>query len=153
MKSLLTVVLSLLVLSTCASPAQAQDWETQIRAANEALLNQGELDRVPEFFLPDYVSHGADRDFTGSEIIVGFVRGLREAFPDLHVEIEVLVTEGNMVTWVRTHRGTHQGDYMGVPASGREIVWRSMVVTRYEEGRIAEEWGVSDLGAQLLGQS
>ena len=152
MRSLIAVSLSLIVLSACAPAPEPPDWEPQIRAANETLLNQGNLDRIPEFFLPTYLSHGVERDTTGSDIIAGFVGGLREAFPDLHVEIEVLVTEGNMVTWVRTHRGTHEGDFMGVPASGREIMWRTIVVTRYEDGMIAEEWGVSDIGAQLLAQ-
>jgi predicted ester cyclase len=50
---------------------------------------------------------------------------------------------------MRTHRGTHQADFMGVPASGRSVTWRDMVVTRYEAGKIAEEWAVSDLAEQL----
>ena len=152
MKCLTAVLLSLSVLSSCAPAPDATDWETQIREANEVLLNQGDLDRVSEFFLPTYLNHSAAGENTGSDLIVGFVRGLREAFPDLQVEIEILAADGNRVTWLRTHRGTHQGEYMGVPGSGREIVWRSMAVSRYENEMIAEEWGVSELGPHLLSQ-
>ena len=112
-------------------------------------VNEGNLDAVHEFFLPTYVNHGSEGDYTGPEVIVGFVGALREAFPDIQVEIEVLVTEGNKVAWLRTHRGTHQGDFMGIPASGREIVWQDIIVTRYDDGMIAEEWGVTELGAYL----
>jgi steroid delta-isomerase-like uncharacterized protein len=152
MRDLITACLAFIVLHACAPAPATPDWEAQIQAANTVLLNRGEVDRVSEFFLPTYLNHGIDGDVIGPDHIVGFVGALREAFPDIQVEIEVLSTAGNRVTWLRTHRGTHQGDFMGIPASGREIVWRSIVVTRYEDGMIAEEWGVSDLGSRLLGQ-
>jgi steroid delta-isomerase-like uncharacterized protein len=143
-----TTFLSLALLGACGPVVETPDWEPRIRAANEALLNQGNLDRVPEFFADTYVGHGTDGDW-GREEITGFVAALRNAFPDLRVEIQVLVTEGDRVAWLRTHRGTQQGDFMNVPASGRSLVWQDIVVTRYEAGMIAEEWGVSDLGARL----
>ncbi len=77
---------------------------------------------------------------------------LREAFPDLQVEVEVLATEGNRVVWLRTSRGTHEGSFMGVSASGRQLVWQDIVVTRFEDGVIAEEWGESGLAGLLLAQ-
>jgi predicted SnoaL-like aldol condensation-catalyzing enzyme len=145
-----------LVLVGCAPQEEASspapDWEAQIQAANDRILNQGDLEAISEFFLPDYLNHGVDGDVVGPEIIARFVGNLREAFPDIRVEIEVLSTAGDMVTWLRTHRGTHEGDLMGVPASGHEIVWQDIVVTRYQDGMIAEEWGVSELGGQLLDQ-
>jgi len=125
------------------------DWAPQIQAANEALLNQGDLDRIPEFFSETYVSHRTEGDGGGHEAIHGFLTALRAAFPDLAVEVEVLATEGNRVAWLRTHRGTHQADFMGVGATGQRLTWQDMVVTRYEDGMIAEEWGVSELGAVL----
>ncbi len=130
--------------------AQGQDLAARIQTANEELLNKGNVAMASEFFAPTYVAHLTGEDLRGGpEVIEGFVTELRTAFPDLRVEVEVLVAEGQRVAWQRTHRGTHQGDFMGVPASGRVIVWRSMVVTRFEAGKIAEEWGVSDLGERL----
>ncbi|HVS12847.1 MAG TPA: ester cyclase [Thermoanaerobaculia bacterium] len=128
------------------------DLETRLRNANDALLNQGNLDVVPRFFLPTYVNHLVDKDVRGSEAITDFVKRVRAAFPDLEVQIQVLATQGERVAWLRTHRGTHRGNFMGVPASGRVVVWRDMVVTRYEADMIAEEWGVSELGARLRAQ-
>lgn len=126
------------------------DWGPQIQASNEELLNKGNLELAQEIFAPTYVAHVAEGDLEGGpDVLKAFVTSLRTAFPDLKVEVEILATEGDRVTWLRTHRGTHQGEYLGVPASGRLITWREMIVTRYEEGKIAEEWGVSDLAEHL----
>ncbi len=126
------------------------DWGPQIQRANEELLNKGNLELAQELFAPIYVNHGAEGDIEGGpDAIKAFVTSIRTAFPDLKVEVEILATEGDRVAWLRTHRGTHQGEYLGVPASGRLIKWRTMIVTRYEEGKIAEEWGVSDLAERL----
>lgn len=124
--------------------------ESHIREANELLLNQGKLDVVPQFFAEDWVAHLIPEDLQGREAIVGFVQAVRDAFPDLRVEIEVLVEDGDRVAWVRTARGTHKGNFAGVPPSGREVVWQDMIVTRYEDSVIAEEWAVSGLAGALL---
>lgn len=146
----------LLLAGACTAPAEAPqempDWGPQIQAANQALLNEGDLDRIPEFFSESYVSHGPDGDSMGHDAIRGFVSALRDAFPDLEVEIQVLATEGNRVAWLRTHRGTHEGALMGVEPSGEIVTWQSVVVTRYEDGMIAEEWGANGLGNALLTQ-
>ncbi len=126
------------------------DWGPQIQTSNEELLNKGNLELAQEIFAPTYVAHVAEGDMEGGpDVLKAFVTSLRTAFPDLKVEVEILATEGDRVAWLRTHRGTHQGEYLGVPASGRLITWRAMIVTRYEKGKIAEEWGVSDLAEHL----
>jgi steroid delta-isomerase-like uncharacterized protein len=149
MRSLMPVGLLAVILSACSSAPGTTDWESRIREANDVLLNQGNVDMVPEFFTTTYVVHVNGEDWSGREAITGFLTSVREAFPDLHVDIEVLATEGDRVAWVRTSRGTHEGDFMGVPASGRQLVWQDIVVTRFEEGMIAEEWGASGLADRL----
>ncbi len=153
MRSRSALVVLPLLLGACTAPATTQNWEAQVQSANEELLNKGNLAVARDLFAPGYVVHLTTGDVRGGpETIEGFVTGLRTAFPDLHVEVQILATEGDKVAWIRTHRGTHQHDFMGVPASGRVVVWRDMVVTRYEAGKIAEEWGVSDLGERLRAQ-
>ncbi len=151
MKRLMTLCLSVGLLGACAGSdiQEVTDWEPQIRAANDALLNRGDLDMVPQLFAESYVAHVLEGDVQGREGIAEFVAALRDAFPDLRVEIEVLATEGDRVAWLRTARGTHEGDFMGVPATGQSIVWQDMIVTRYVDGLIAEEWAVSGLGGSL----
>ena len=74
----------------------------------------------------------------------------RRAFPDLQVEVEILVEAKDRVAWQRTLRGTHQGDFKGFPATGRPIVWRDMATSRFHNGLIAEDWVITDLAERLL---
>lgn len=122
----------------------------RIVAANEELLEQGELDALETTFAPDYVLHLVDRDRHGLRPIQRFVKDLRKAFADLRVEVEVLATQADRVAWQRTLRARHRAGFQGFPASGRAIRWRDMIVSRFEDGRIAEEWAVSDLAERLL---
>ncbi len=149
MKSFLAVGLAIIILSACGPTPAPPDWASKIREANDVLLNEGNVDKVPEFFATTYVAHVTGGDMQGREWIAEFLTSLREAFPDLTVEIEVLATEGDRVAWLRTSRGTHEGDFMGVAASGRQLVWQDVIVTRYENGMVAEEWGESGLAGVL----
>ncbi|MCB9746011.1 MAG: ester cyclase [Alphaproteobacteria bacterium] len=122
-----------------------------VRAANEALLARRDLDAIPAHFTPDYVVHLTEKDLKGGhDTTREVVSKLLRAFPDLEVEVTVLLEAEDRVSWQRTLRGTHQGSYGGFPASGEALVWRDMATSRVEEGRIAEEWMVSDLAEQLL---
>jgi steroid delta-isomerase-like uncharacterized protein len=122
----------------------------RILAANAELLEKGNAKATGEFFAPDYVAHVTDRDLRGLAWLSGFVTQLRKAFPDLEVEVDVLVREGDRVAWQRTCRATHRASFQGFPATGATTVWRDMVVTRFEDGKIAEEWAISDLAERLL---
>ena len=121
----------------------------QLQKANDELLAGGNLAAVRKMFAPDYVVHFGGADLRGPQAIEQFLTELRAAFPDLRYEVEILAEAGDRIAWMRTHWGTHRSDFMGVPASGRSVTWRDMVVTRYEAGRIAEEWAVSDIGEHL----
>ncbi len=71
------------------------------------------------------------------------------AFPDLHMTVELLVAEGDLVTAVWTFHGTHTHDgYGGLPATGATIAMRGITVWRIVDGKIREEWtAFNDLGA------
>ncbi len=74
----------------------------------------------------------------------------QRAFADLQVEVEMLVEGKDRVAWQRTLRGTHQGDFMGFPASGHQILWRDTVTSRFRDGLIAEDWVITDLAERVL---
>ena len=122
-----------------------------IRRANSALIRDGQLERIERFFTTDYAVHASDRDVGGGPRFVrSHLESLRRTFEDLHVDVEILVEGEDRIAWQRTFRGTQRGAYQGFPATGREITWRDMVTSRFVEGKIAEEWVVSDLAEQLL---
>ena len=150
MKTLILLfwVIPILVLCACTEKVNTLEQnKALVRRANDEILNKGNLDFVDEVFATNYTSHGSTE--RGPEVIKKFVTALRTAFPDLHVNVEPVVAEGSMVAWQRTHIGTHKGEFMGIPATGKNITWRSMVITRIVDGKIVEEWGIGDLQQQL----
>ena len=77
-----------------------------------------------------------------------FARLLR-VFPDLHVVIEDLIAEGDKVVSRNTVTGTHQGDYMGHPPTGKPVTYNEIFIFRFAGGRIAGTWGVVDVFSQM----
>jgi predicted ester cyclase len=72
---------------------------------------------------------------------------VRNAFPDLHFEIEEVVGEGDMVAGRLTVSGTHEGSLMGEPPTGRSVRNSHMHFVRFRDGKAVEHWGVrEDLG-------
>lgn len=129
----------------------AKSLASKIHSANTALITNGNLDAIGEFFAPDYVAHITDEDLALGHDGIRKVLGLNQrAFPDLNVEVEILVEAKDRVAWQRTLRGTQHGAYKGFPASGREIVWRDMVTSRFRDGLIVQEWFITDLAERLL---
>ena len=128
-----------------------QSLASKIEAANSTLLAGGALDAVSDFFTPDYIVHLTDQDLAGGHDLVRNALAMyRSAFPDIRIEVEILVEAKDRVAWQRTIRGTHKGAFKGFPATERSMVWREMVTSRFHDGLIAEEWLVSDLAERLL---
>ncbi|WP_433466109.1 ester cyclase [Spirillospora sp. CA-128828] len=88
-------------------------------------------------------------DATGAEALKEVFRRLTRAFPDLNVAVEDVIAEGDRVVSRNTVTGTHKGEYMGVPPTGRSITYNEIFVYRFADGRVAETWGVVDVLAQL----
>ena len=129
----------------------SRSYVSRIEAANLALMTQGNIDVIAEFFTEDYIAHLTEQDMTGGHAAIRKIIELyRKAFPDLQAQVEILVTNKDRIAWQRTMRGTHKGSFKGFPATGRSIVWRDMVTSRFEGSLIAEEWVVTDLAEQLL---
>jgi predicted ester cyclase len=66
------------------------------------------------------------------------------AFPDAEVTLEDIFAEGDRVVYRLTIRGTHTGDFLGVPASGRAVAVSFVAIVRIADGKLVEEWGGLD---------
>jgi predicted ester cyclase len=122
-----------------------------IEAANSALIVNGDLHQVSDFFASDYVAHVTGKDFTGGhDVVKEIVRTYRRAFSDIEVEIEFLVKAKNRIAWQRTLRAKQTGAFKGFPATNRIIIWRDMITSEFRDGLIAEDWVVTDLAEKLL---
>ncbi|HEY6746672.1 MAG TPA: ester cyclase [Mycobacteriales bacterium] len=74
---------------------------------------------------------------------------LFRAFPDLRLSVQDLIGEGDKVVVRNVVRGTHRGDYLGLPGSGTVVTYDEIFIFRFTDGRISEISGVVDLAAQL----
>jgi len=74
---------------------------------------------------------------------------LLRGLPDLHLQIEDLIAEGDKVVMRATVTGTHRGEYMSLPPTGKPITYNEIFIWRLAGGQITEMWGVVDVFAQL----
>jgi predicted ester cyclase len=129
----------------------AKTLASTIEAANMALIVQGNLDAVGEYFTADYVAHFTEQVLAGGhKVVQKVVSTYRRAFSGIQVDIEILVKGKNRIAWQRTMRAIHSGAFQGFPATGRPIVWRDMITSEFRDGLIAEDWVITDLAERLL---
>lgn len=111
----------------------------------EEVLNQGNLDATDKFFHEDMVEQVPfPGQGPGIEGLKGVLRDMRAAFPDMHWTIEEQLADADRVLTRFEWTGTHEGAFLGVPASGRAVrVW-GMVIDRVQDGRIKESRIIMD---------
>lgn len=107
--------------------------------------NTGNLDAVGESVTPDYVRHDPNSpEVRGPDAERQLVAMYLAAFPDLHFTVEDLVAEGGTVAARMTVRGTHRGELLGIPPTGRQVTIVAIELYRLAGGRIAEQWITMD---------
>jgi steroid delta-isomerase-like uncharacterized protein len=111
-------------------------------------INTGNLAMLDELVAPDYTEHS--EGFQGVEPFKQQLAAFRAAFPDLRVTVdEVLLAEGGRFASRTTVTGTHTGDLMGMPATGRHISVEAVDIGRVENGRAKERWGGLNMYSML----
>jgi steroid delta-isomerase-like uncharacterized protein len=117
-----------------------------MRAIPEQIFNEGNLDAADRLFATDYIEHvpvlpGLPAGLAGFKV---YVTAVRSAFPDLRLIIEDLVAEGDKVVMRATARGTHRGEFMGIPPTGKQISVTEIHICRFADGKVVEHWANSD---------
>lgn len=107
-------------------------------------INGGNLAVVDRLAHPDYVYRNPTEELRGAEAIKGLFAAYRSGFPDFHVHVDERVADGDLIIQSFTLKGTHQGEFMGIPATGKTIEVHGFVMSRFAEGKIVEEWEVID---------
>jgi predicted ester cyclase len=140
-------------------PHRARDEDSSGKEANKAVyarmveevVNQGNFEVVDEIFHPDYVDHvappGSPPGLEGGKAIFGMFRA---GFADVKFTIDQMVGEGNYVATLVHGEGTHTGQFIQFPPSGKHATWRSVGFFRVEDGLIREHWGIPDLLGLLI---
>jgi steroid delta-isomerase-like uncharacterized protein len=120
-----------------------------MRRVLEEAFGQGKMEIIDELLDPDFVCHDPNSEsgeIRGADTIKGEIEYFRNAVPDLTYTVEDQVVEGDKVVSRYTARGTHQGEFFGVPGSGRHIEMTGITIDRFDEsGKLIEEWPEYDL--------
>lgn len=110
----------------------------------DEILSNGNFAVADEILAPDFVIHGLGTLRGREEFIDVQSTVIREAFPDLTVETEDVFGDGNKVAIRSTMAGTHQGEYLGIPATDRQVEVETVSICRLSGGQIAEVWPEMD---------
>ncbi len=112
-------------------------------------LNAGDTERLLAVVAPDIVIHYAEMPdpLHGRETWQQGFELMRRAFADLKAQVDDLVAAEDKVAIRVSFRGTHQGEFQGIPATGRTIHYVSHEFYRVQNGLFAEEWICSDMAS------
>ncbi|HEU5257931.1 MAG TPA: ester cyclase [Vicinamibacterales bacterium] len=106
--------------------------------------NEGRADAIDEMLADDAVIHGLGANLQGPAEFKRFHSGYRNAYPDVTIDVDDLVAEGDMVAVRWSARGTHRGDGLGFPATGKRAQFTGMVFVRIKAGKLVEGWNNFD---------
>jgi predicted SnoaL-like aldol condensation-catalyzing enzyme len=123
--------------------------KTLVRRFFETVLSDGDLTALDELIATDYVGHDPNLPPLppGPEGVSLFALGSRVAFPDQRVTIQDLLAEGDRVAVRFSLEGTHRGDLLDLPPTGRHVAVQGVALYRIAGGKIAEGWiGLDGIG-------
>ncbi len=115
------------------------------RYISQKVVNEKDYFPILEFLTDDYVYHGLGG--MTSQTPQGFmdaIKGFHAAIPDLKSEIIDMVEEGDRLVVRFNFTGTHEGEFLGFPASGAALHFEGMIMRRFEQNKIAEDWDYFD---------
>ena len=120
----------------------AEENKALARRVLEEIFNNGNLDLADELIAPDYVDHdpAMPEDIRGPEGFEEYVSAYRTAFPDIHIEIEDQIAEGDKVVTRWTGTGTHERELAGIAPTGNRVILPGMEIVRISDGKLVEGW-------------
>jgi steroid delta-isomerase-like uncharacterized protein len=125
-----------------------KDNKAVVRRFYEEVFNARNLGAVDEVLAPDGVDHTFGSQNT--EQAKQFFAMVHQAFPDLHVEVHDVIAEGDLVAARVSYTGTHQGEFLGIAATGKQCRTDGVAFIRLQDGRQAEHWGGPDTLSLLM---
>jgi predicted ester cyclase len=112
----------------------------------EDLWNTGNLAVADEIYSPALVNHAPYApDFKDFQSCKQCVSAVRAGMPDFTVKIEDAIAEGDKLVCRWVARGSHTGDFFGIPPSNNKVEWTGMTLYRMDSGKIVEAWWNEDM--------
>jgi steroid delta-isomerase-like uncharacterized protein len=112
-----------------------------VRHFLEEFFNQGNWALADELFSPTFINHDpAAPQARDREGLVRYFQGNHAGFPDGHTTADDIIAEGDKVVKRWTFRGTHSGEWSGMPPSGKQVTMTGFSMYRIDDGKIQEIW-------------
>ena len=107
----------------------------------DEVWNTHSVDRFEDFYDPNYVSHALPPGFSADrEGMKQYNKQYFQAFPDMRITIDGMIAEGDSVAVYYTGTGTHQGELIGIPPTGKQVSASAILTLRIANGKIVEDW-------------
>lgn len=140
-------IISLILLGVilCYTPfitAQLDENKDIARQMVDAVNNR-DYEIMDELFVPNFIRHcqaTPDLNIQSLEEMKEFLKGDLNVFPDSHIDIEMLIAEGDLVAGLFTFAATQEGAMGPFPATGKKVDLKYLGILRFEDGKIAEMW-------------
>jgi steroid delta-isomerase-like uncharacterized protein len=123
-----------------------QDPKAVVQAFVKDVQNDGNIDNAGDYIAEDYAENspmpGLPPGLEGAKAIFSMIRA---GFPDHDAVIHDQVVEGDKVVTRKSFTGTHQGEFFGVPPTGKKVTINVIDIVRVRDGKIVEHWNIVDL--------
>lgn len=118
------------------------DNKTLVRNTIDEIYNRGNMNLANEIASNNLVIHDSTLNLstTGSTGLRNHATTLRTAFPDLRLNIEEMLSDGDTVTTRLTAQGTHRGNFLNIPATGRNINITGILISHITNGKLTENF-------------
>jgi steroid delta-isomerase-like uncharacterized protein len=124
--------------------------EALARRFYDEIVNERKLELIDELVSPDFVEHEEFPGLpAGRDGVKAFFGMMFVAFPDMRFDVEEIVATGDTAVARLRMRGTQEGAFMDIPATGKQIDVPSIDWVRIKDGQAVEHWGVTDTGAMM----
>ncbi|HEX5187280.1 MAG TPA: ester cyclase [Nitrososphaeraceae archaeon] len=149
---LIAIITSLLQLNSAMGEETTTTNKNNIDKAKQVIeaFNTGNVSNVSAFISPQYFNHESQVDpvrgeLIGPEEFIDTIKNLRTAFPDLHHEEQIIISQGNIVISIINVTGTHTGNFFILPPTGKKISYEAVHIYRIgEDGKIVEHKAIRD---------
>lgn len=125
------------------------DGKELVQRIFDEIVNKGNIDAADGLMADDDVDHGpmGDVDRDGFKAMM---EQYRAAVADLHCDVSHVIMEGDTVGWLVRATGTHTGDQLGFPATGKSFETLSANIGRYRDGKAVEHWSEQGMLPMLM---
>ena len=128
--------------------------ESNVRIINqlvEGVFNQHNADRIRDFFAKNGKWHGgALGTVEGVENMIGLFKGVFSAIPDLHLTVQETIAQADTVVLRVVVEGTHKGNLLGIPATGKHLRWDGVDLYKLANGKVTDDWAGDDYLAIMV---